>query len=1083
MDVKRKAALTLSSLHDAHSELESIARQADEEDLSAPDEVAALSMLIDELLSVSAEQKQKLKEKHNRSIEMMRDFVSTQLAGCVEDKARLEELEVSKSLLEKKAERDAVELEERAEREKKLQDEVFRLGEVASRQAEALEAKNAELLPLREAKAGFDAAVQAAVQEREARIAQLNHEVKTLREASEAAGGGAAQTITDLEQQVAALQAELTEAAEAASNADALVQVDHAALTSELSAAERAADSLGKQLKAADREAGAGATARARLAAALVGLEALGSGLKQADVELSQASKAVEAARADETRAVSRAEMATQAMEQATQTLALTQAQLDSAAVESESLRAEAQTLQAKLDETSQQGVPGPAAAPTEPAAASAEATQRLEAAAVEITELKAALSTERASFEEQMAALHAQQLQQVRKMEADLEAALASAEAAGSLGETVVRVQLRLGELLEQQPQPGYLAALLEALREVDARFADAIEASLLETKAQQLAVLRETLRDPLSAVDEALLRAWEQLWDMALASGQERAALQEQMRRDAEQRRRDEATAAEAVAATAAAAAAAAAGEEAAAAAAREADARPEAGGGVAEGMVAQLEAQLKKEKKSVGDLRSQLLRLAARASAEKEELLDKLRVAKEDLEAAPKPDGNVAEQQLAQRFLVGSLREEVARQRANRLGSMDAEARSAEEAAAALEMEARRSEALQLQVDALAAQLEQRALEAEEAREAHLASWQAERDALLAQSEREAASLASRLNSQHAEAAVGFKFRLGQLKKSLRDASGNGAAFDALQSEHSEQTAAAEQRHAFELGELRAEAEAERARLEAASAQRHAAELEAEQSRNSAAIGRLGRTIAHASRTVLTHARNALADAAPTEAAAAAAEASAVGAATGDDEAEAMATAYGTVAALQASCIESISAAAQIAQEMARKALLARAQAAELCGVEAKVPASRAAGLPLPQLATEHGAQLDALLEMLRLAPRPSQPPSPRASSVPPSRVPASSSPPASPPHRGLRPSSRASSPGPPLARPTDRAPSPVDPDSMAGRHQEALERGEARREQLRAARTANIERGMMAVTTIVYNGSMSGGAVSI
>ena len=104
MDVKRKAALTTSSLHDAHSELENIARQADEEDLSAPDEVAALSMLIDELLSVSAGQKQKLKEKHKLSIEMMRDFVSTQLAGCMEDKARLAELEVSKSLLEKKAE-------------------------------------------------------------------------------------------------------------------------------------------------------------------------------------------------------------------------------------------------------------------------------------------------------------------------------------------------------------------------------------------------------------------------------------------------------------------------------------------------------------------------------------------------------------------------------------------------------------------------------------------------------------------------------------------------------------------------------------------------------------------------------------------------------------------------------------------------------------------------------------------------------------------------------------------------------------------------------------------------------------------
>ena len=48
MEFKRKAALRTSSLHDAHSELESIARQADEADLSAPDEVTALSMLIDE---------------------------------------------------------------------------------------------------------------------------------------------------------------------------------------------------------------------------------------------------------------------------------------------------------------------------------------------------------------------------------------------------------------------------------------------------------------------------------------------------------------------------------------------------------------------------------------------------------------------------------------------------------------------------------------------------------------------------------------------------------------------------------------------------------------------------------------------------------------------------------------------------------------------------------------------------------------------------------------------------------------------------------------------------------------------------
>ena len=201
MDFKKKAALRTSSLHDAHSELESIARQADEADLSAPDEVTALSMLIEELLSVSGGQKQKLKEKHSLSIEMMRDFVTTQLADQIGDRAKLEELEVSRSLFEKKAERDAAELAAMAEREKKLQAEVFRLGEATSRQAEALDAKNIELVALREVKAGFDAALQAAVQERETRIAQLTHEVSTLRQAAGAAGGGAAQTIKELEQQ------------------------------------------------------------------------------------------------------------------------------------------------------------------------------------------------------------------------------------------------------------------------------------------------------------------------------------------------------------------------------------------------------------------------------------------------------------------------------------------------------------------------------------------------------------------------------------------------------------------------------------------------------------------------------------------------------------------------------------------------------------------------------------------------------------------------------------------------------------------------------------------------------------------
>ena len=118
----------------------------------------------------------------------------------------------------------------------------------------------------------------------------------------------------------------------------------------------------------------------------------------------------------------------------------------------------------------------------------------------------------------------------------------------------TVVQVQLRLEQIIEQQPSPGVLAALLDALREMDARFADAIEAALLDAKAQQLTVLREILRAPLSAVDEALLHAWEQLWEMALSSGQQREALQEQMRRDTEQRKRDEAAAAKAAKAAAA-------------------------------------------------------------------------------------------------------------------------------------------------------------------------------------------------------------------------------------------------------------------------------------------------------------------------------------------------------------------------------------------------------------------------------------------------------------------------------------------------------------------------------------------------
>ena len=193
IDFKKKAASRTIELHAAHSELESIARQADEADLGEPDEVAAISMLIDELLSVSGGQKLRLKQAHSNSVGMLREFVASQLAAGAEDRARREELEVSKSLFEKKAERDALELEERAERERKLQAEVFRLGE-------ALEAKNSEL---NEAKPGSDAAMQ----EKDARIAQLTHEVNTLRQAADAAQRGTAQANKELEQQARHLTA------------------------------------------------------------------------------------------------------------------------------------------------------------------------------------------------------------------------------------------------------------------------------------------------------------------------------------------------------------------------------------------------------------------------------------------------------------------------------------------------------------------------------------------------------------------------------------------------------------------------------------------------------------------------------------------------------------------------------------------------------------------------------------------------------------------------------------------------------------------------------------------------------------
>ena len=262
-----------------------------------------------------------LSEVHFTSVEMLREFVASQLAAGVESRAKRDELEVAKLMLEKQVGRKEVELEERAERERKLQAEVFRLNEklmAVARQAEALDAKNAELEELREGKVRFDAALHAAMQERDGRIAQLTHEASAMHTLANQAQGDAVQTIEQLEQQVAALHSKLGDASEAASEAETTVKVDHATFDSELRAAEKATDKLERQLGRYKAAMSAGVTAQARLDAGLVGLAALRASLKQADVELSHAGAAVRGARIDEKRAVSRAEMATQAMEQTT---------------------------------------------------------------------------------------------------------------------------------------------------------------------------------------------------------------------------------------------------------------------------------------------------------------------------------------------------------------------------------------------------------------------------------------------------------------------------------------------------------------------------------------------------------------------------------------------------------------------------------------------------------------------------------------------------------------------------------------------------------------------------------------------
>ena len=476
---------------------------------------------------------------------------------------------------------------------------------------------------------------------------------------------------------------------------------------------------------------------------------------------------------------------------------------------------------------------------------------ETLEMATQTIDELRARLGEQDASMEEKFHELHQMQLRQTEAMQAEFDAALAAARA-GGLGETAVRVQLRVEQLLASVPQPGGLAALLEALREIDARFAEAIECALRDAKAQQLEAWVQTLQQPLSALDEAMIAAWEQLWGMALAAGGEREAMMLQMRREAHERRRREEEEAER---------ARLAQMEADEASRRLADTMLEGAEGVsgfrgfrAQAATEALEQRLRNEQATSASLRHQLQaaaggsagasQAAARARADADELRAALRAALDDLAAAQ--GGSVQELLARERALVASLREEVARQRAMRMGGM------ADKTAAALQAE----------VESLQAQLARQEGAAAVARDELLGAWQEERASLLAQFEAatqslrdEAAGLATRLREQHEQAEVEFKERVGKLRAALRDASGDGAAFDALEEEHAAALAATVRRHASELSEMEASAKADRGRVEAA-------------------VSRLTRRIGHSMRAVKAQVASALgADAQPAEAAAAA------------------------------------------------------------------------------------------------------------------------------------------------------------------------------------------------------------------
>ena len=82
---------------------------------------------------MAGSQKQRLRQVHELSVEMLIDFLKSQLEAGKDDKIMREEFERENVLLKKKIEKLELEATEREEREKKLQAEVFRLSETCAR--------------------------------------------------------------------------------------------------------------------------------------------------------------------------------------------------------------------------------------------------------------------------------------------------------------------------------------------------------------------------------------------------------------------------------------------------------------------------------------------------------------------------------------------------------------------------------------------------------------------------------------------------------------------------------------------------------------------------------------------------------------------------------------------------------------------------------------------------------------------------------------------------------------------------------------------------------------------------------------